>query len=144
MITEMSVGSIIFFENQLLLLKYKTKKGDKFYWDFPKGHPEKKESKEKALKREVKEETNLDISIIKGFSERAVYFFRQKDELVKKTVIFSVSVTESKDVKISKEHYDFMWTSPKEALMLVKHPASKKILKAAVTFYESQKRLSDF
>jgi len=144
MITDESVGSLVFFGNQLLLLKYKTLKGDKEYWDFPKGHPNMNERKEDTLLREVKEETGLNVSILKGFKDEATYFFRQKGDLVKKTVIFFISIAKSKDVKISSEHYGFQWLTPKEALMIIKHPSSKRILEAAAKFYEKQPRLEKF
>lgn len=144
MINDESVGSIVFFGNQLLLLKYKTIKGDEEYWDFPKGHPNKNERKEDALLREVMEETGLKVSILRGFKDEVTYFFRQKGDLVKKTVVFFVSIAKSKDVKISSEHYGFRWLTPKEALMVIKHPSSKKILEAAAEFYDAQPRLEKF
>jgi len=47
-------------ENKYLLVKHKNKN----YWSLPWGHIEKKENIYKALKREIKEELNLNIKIL--------------------------------------------------------------------------------
>ena len=144
MIGKKSIGSVIFFENHLLLLKYKNHKGDGYYWDFPKGHLKKSERKEVALHREIKNLTDLKIDVILGFEEEAIYFFRDEDELIKERVIFMVSLAESKDVKLSKEHHGFKWVTKQEARMLVKHPAAIKVLERTMSFYFAQKELIGF
>ena len=59
-IEEKSCGCIIFDENKNVLL-IKENIGD---WGFPKGHVEHDETEEDTAKREVKEETNLDVENI--------------------------------------------------------------------------------
>lgn len=73
---EFSAGAALFHRNkeiEYLLLHYKSG-----HWDFPKGHIEKGESREKTIRREVEEETGIkEIIIIPGFKETIKYFFRQ-------------------------------------------------------------------
>ena len=54
-------AAIIFNKNKILIAK----RGNK--WEFPGGRLEGKESLEECIKREIKEELNIGISIIKKF-----------------------------------------------------------------------------
>ncbi|MDQ2085922.1 NUDIX domain-containing protein [Herbivorax sp. ANBcel31] len=72
-ITHFTVSGFVFYKGKVLLIKHK--KFNK--WIYPGGHIENNETPEEALIREVKEETNYDISIIK--SKR----FSYEDEYVK-------------------------------------------------------------
>lgn len=53
---EKSAGAVIINDKKVLLLHYSSG-----HWDFPKGHIEKGETELETAKREVKEETGLDI-----------------------------------------------------------------------------------
>ena len=79
-------------------------------WVFPGGKLNHGEDIFSALKREVKEETNLDIKILKKISE---YEYYRED----KTLTFGLcyeSIAESENVIISPELDDFKWIKPKE------------------------------
>ena len=62
-----AVAGIIVFEDKILIGKKVIKEGHFLSggWHIPGGHVKKKESEKNALLREIKEETNLDIQIIK-------------------------------------------------------------------------------
>jgi len=67
-----------------LLLHYEAK-----HWDFPKGNVEKGEKDLETVKREISEETGIkDVEIIKDFKEKIHYYYKLKDELISKDVIF--------------------------------------------------------
>lgn len=58
-------GAFILNSNEELLLQKRNKEPEKGYWSIPGGKVEMFETFEEAVKREVKEETDLDIEIIK-------------------------------------------------------------------------------
>lgn len=75
-----SIRGIIIFDDKVLMIK-RIKKGS-LYYVFPGGHKEKSESEIEACKREVKEETNLDVkpikklfTLVEGNSHRSIYYF---------------------------------------------------------------------
>jgi len=110
--TEKSAGAVVFRHSknktEYLLLHYGVG-----HWDFPKGHIEKGESEEEALRREVFEETGIkDLRIIPGFSHTMKYFFKKYittpsgkikrgKEMVMKFVVFYLAETKTKKVKLS-------------------------------------------
>ena len=59
---EKSCGCIVFNDGKVLLVRH-----NKGHWDFPKGHVEPGETEEQTAKREVKEETNIDVEINTNF-----------------------------------------------------------------------------
>lgn len=142
---ETSAGGIIYTRdksNNIIFLLIKSS-----YWGFPKGWVEDKESKEEAAKREIKEETNLDIKFIPGFSYNQEWFYKLKNNLVKKNAVFFLAQIPLDDVirvRISDEHNAYQWLSYDEALKIMKIKANRDMLTAAYNFikeYESQKRL---
>lgn len=118
------------------------------HWEFPKGHIEGTESEEETVKREVAEETGIgDLKIIPGFKKYIKYFFRQYKENVSeedrrkgktpwvfKLVVFFIAETNTKEVKISGEHTEFLWLPIKEAIKKTTFKNSKKLLSEANEF----------
>ena len=88
MIYEKSCGGIVYRKfhgnTEILLIKH-LKSG---YWSFPKGHVEGDETEEETAKREIKEETNIDVYIDAGFRETVTYSPR-KD--ARKEVVYFVA-----------------------------------------------------
>ena len=145
MLTEKSVGGIIFFEEnnkrKYLLLEYERindQKGQHKYWDFPKGHVEKDEKETDTLFREIKEETGLeDVNLILGFKEKLKYFFKKDSKLICKEVIYYLLKSNTKEVKISFEHKGFKWIDYEEALKQIEFKSSRDMLKKAENFIKS-------
>jgi len=142
MSVEKSAGAIIFRKkegkNFYLLLRYPaSKKSAKDYWDFAKGHIEKGEKIEEAIKREAEEETGLkDIKFIEGFKEWIKYLFKFEGENIFKIVTFYLAETKNETVKISAEHSGFLWLPYEEAIARLTFNNARGILKKAHNFLE--------
>ncbi len=113
---EPTVGALILNnEGKILLVKtYKWK--DKYI--IPGGHVELGETMEKALKREIKEETNLDISDLNFLCGKENVFgdeFHKKKHLIWLT--FSCKAN-GNNVILNKEGQDYKWIDPEEALKI--------------------------
>ena len=137
---EKSAGAVIFYKSnkkiEYLLLHYQAG-----HWDFPKGNIEKGEKLEETVKREVKEETNLeDIRLIPGFKENIKYFYKLKGKNIFKIVTFLLAETKTKEVKISWEHLGYKWLSYEKALEQLTFKNAKEVLQKANSFLVSQWR----
>ncbi len=136
MIKEQSAGTVLFIEESreklFLLLHYPTG-----HWDFVKGKIEKNESLEHAAIRETKEETGItDIEFVKGFKEKIEYGFKFNGDIVQKEVIFFLAKTNTKQVKISDEHLDYVWLDFNNALNKITYENAKNILKKSKNYLE--------
>jgi 8-oxo-dGTP diphosphatase len=93
----------------LLLRRSPGSKNNPGKWEFPGGKMEPGEGFEEALKREVKEETNLDISLLRpcgtGMSRlpgRNVVY------------LFMLAGAEPGEVRLSEEHDLWCWVAPED------------------------------
>lgn len=128
---EKSAGTVIFRKDKeviyYLLLHYQVG-----HWGFPKGNIKKGEQIIETARRETKEETGIgDIEFIQGFKEKIEYFYQREGKRIYKTVIFFLSRTRIKEVKISFEHEDFEWLNYEKALKRLIYKNAKEILKKA-------------
>ena len=128
---EYSAGAIIFRKQEgkklYLLLHYQSG-----HWEFPKGHIEKGEQEKETVARETEEETGIkDIVFIGGFREPIKYFFRVKKRTISKTVVFYLTETKTKKIKLSEEHIGFKWLDYKEAKKQLTFKNAQKILEKA-------------
>ena len=133
-IKEVSAGAVVFIKNRqlkylLLHHKYKTK-----FWSFPKGKVEKGETPEQAAKREVKEETQLEVNLVKDVVHDIHYFYRRAGKTISKTVRYFLAKAATKDVKITDEHIGYTWLPFEKALRTLTHKNSQDILKKAHRF----------
>jgi len=117
---EPTVGALIFSPEGKLFLMRSHKWRDKYV--IPGGHIELGESMEQALRREIKEETGLDIDNIEfiGFQE-----FILDDAFWKKRhfVFFDYAcTTESVQVTLNDEAQEYIWVPLAEALALPVEP----------------------
>ena len=134
MIKETSAG-VVFFRNdssanQFLLLNY-----PQGHWDFVKGKMEKNEEPCETARREAKEETGItDFQFIDGFDEYVEYDFRFKNEDIHKKVIFFLAKTDTKKIRLSNEHFDYIWLGYNDALKKITHENAKNVLIKANKF----------
>lgn len=141
---EKSAGAIVYGKDKkepiYLLLHY-----EEGHWDFPKGHVEANETDTETVKREVEEETGIkDIEIIKDFKEKMHYYFKFKDELISKDVIFYLAKTETKQIKLSFEHIGSVWLPYDKAIEKLTYKNAKEIIKKAHEFLKTHKTLDEF
>jgi len=96
---------IINNKNQVLLIKRKEKE-DQFegFWSIPGGGPENKETYEEALRREIKEEINCEISSTIFFRS---YFFKVNPNLSVRAIYFYGKV--QGDIVVNDEFSEHRW-----------------------------------
>ncbi|ADD08714.1 bis(5'-nucleosyl)-tetraphosphatase [Candidatus Aciduliprofundum boonei] len=131
---ERSAGAVVFNPKikKYLLLHYPTG-----HWDFPKGHVEKGEKDVEAAKREIFEETGLEIEILFGFNEIIKYHFKEHGMLIEKKVVYFLGITEKEEVRLSYEHDGYAWLSYEDALNRITYDLSKKVLMKAHLFLQN-------
>ena len=119
------VSKVIISDNngQILLLKRSDDRND---WDLPGGHLKKGEKPEEGAHREVKEETNLDISDIKPLNTyKNTHFFKCK--------------APKGDISLQKdEHVDFKWVNPKEIDKFQIRNSLKDAILSAIGLFNEQ------
>ncbi len=108
------------------------------HWGIPKGHVEKNETEEETAIREVKEETNVDVSIINGF--RTMITYSPKDNVLK-DVIFFIGTPTSFDLKNQEEEVmEVRWVELEKCEELITHEDEKNVVLAAMKFLQELKK----
>lgn len=100
-------------DGQVLIIKRDKSNTKAELWDFPGGRIEWGESLREGLVREVKEEANLDISVI-STPLAITTFFREIDRNNQIIRLIYLCKTKSSAVLLSDEHSSFKWINPKE------------------------------
>lgn len=133
-IKELSIGAVLFNSKDknpfFLLLHYNSG-----HWDFPKGNKEKNETEKETIAREIKEETGIvDIDLDFDFRNVVFYYYKRKNFLVSKEVIYFLAKTSNWDVVLSKEHIGYIWESYSLASNIITYENSRNILRQAFNF----------
>lgn len=110
------VGVVIYRDNGDIFLIKSRRWADK--WLIPGGHIEFGEKMEDATRREVKEETGLDISNIEFFDVGEGIFPPEFHK--KKHFIYLHFMAQARDniIRLNDEAEEYLWIKPKEALEL--------------------------
>lgn len=129
---EKSCGAIVyrkFHGNTEILLIRHIKSG---YWSFPKGHVEADETEEETARREIKEETGLDVLVDTGFRQ-TVTFSPRRD--ASKTVVYFVAKAINFDFKPQEEEIsEVRWIEIGQAASQLTYDNDKLIVSKAKSF----------
>lgn len=129
---ESSSGAVVYREindeTRFLLIKNKRSAN----WGFPKGHIEKGETKIDAAKREVLEETGINVKLHKDFECISKYKIKNK---IEKNVSIFVGTTDDQTTTIQQEEIeDYIWLTYDQAMPYLKFKNDKDILEKAYKF----------
>lgn len=134
---EKSCGAVVYKkenkETFILLLKHNAG-----HWSFPKGHVEEDETEEQTALREIKEETNLDVTIDKGF--RRVSTYSPKEGVMKDVIFFIAKLKEDAEEEKAQECeiQELGWFSYEDAINTITYDNDKNILKQAIKYIRSK------
>ena len=95
------------------------------YWFTVTGSMEKKESKKEAIKREIKEETNLDVKEIVDLNWASIYSWNGQDHKENNFLAFA----KKGKIILNKEHIDFEWLELDNFVERINWGSDKNVLK---------------
>ena len=127
---EKSAGAVVFYRGAQIeyLLLHSS------YWGFPKGHVESGEGERAAAMREVREEANLDVTLLDGFRQVDEYSFLRRGEPVQKRSVYFLGQARSRAARISSEHDDWVWLTFDDALARLGYKGGREVLRRANAF----------
>ena len=132
---EKSCGAIVYrySAGDLYILMIQMNVG---HWSFPKGHVEENETEVQTAKREIKEETNIDVLIDAGFREVTTY---SPVHDVIKDVVYFVATPISNDLHRQEEEVtDVKWIHYEDALNIVTYESDRNILANAISYIKKK------
>jgi len=123
------VKSLILYDKKLLLIKRSDDAGiAEGEWEYPGGLMEFGEDLHTALKRELKEETGLEIHI-----EKLLFAMTTKVSPQRQIVgLTYLSYADSDRVTLSSEHQDYVWANKAQILSLINKPMLQLLMENAV------------
>lgn len=130
---EKSCGAVVFrrLNDEIQFLIIESING---HFSFPKGHSENQETEIETAYREIKEETNLDVSIDDNFREVISYLPNERSV---KNVVFFLAEAKTYDIKRQEsEVRSIEWMTYDQAYQILSFKNDKKILTNALRFIE--------
>jgi colanic acid biosynthesis protein WcaH len=113
-------GILINNDDEILFLKRENEPAKNEWW-FPGGRLLKNEKLEHAIIRKVKEETNLDVEIVKYIGVTETIFNNGPFDIPVHTINFTYQLKLiSNDINIDSHHSDYLWSNKIEDLKLNK------------------------
>ncbi len=103
---------------------------------FPKGHVEPGETEAETARREILEETGIEVEIDERF--RTTDAFSPKAGVMKDVVYFLARPTGGELRPQKGEVESLAWLTPEEARAAVTYPASRRILDEAMAFFDAK------
>lgn len=88
------------------------------YWDFPGGELESGETPSESLKREVKEETGLEVQPLEAIGTYRLALEEDSEEISHIFTVHSTKLISDREVELSHEHTDFRWAEREDILKL--------------------------
>lgn len=106
---QIGVKAIIEHDNKILLIKRSAKYEHlSDAWDIPGGRTEFSEEPEAGLRREIKEETGLELDEIKQILDASTVFKNEEKQIVRITYLCTVK---EESIQLSHEHTEMQWVS---------------------------------
>lgn len=141
LVFEKSAGAVVFYPSSpaKYLLLFSS------FWEFPKGRLDPGETEIEAARREVREETGLEVDFVEGFRDISTYFKRSHETgaLVKKTVVYYLARARTRKAKISWEHSEARWLTFDMALEQLTYGNSRQVLYKADSFLKNGNSLPE-
>jgi 8-oxo-dGTP pyrophosphatase MutT (NUDIX family) len=128
---ERAAGVVLFREEdgRRLFLLLRHEQGG--HWGFAKGRIERGEGELEAAMREIREETGIvDVDLVAGVSIESRYPVRRGGRMLRKTVTYFAARVRGDAIQLSHEHTDGRWLVPTEALQILTHAESRRVLEA--------------
>lgn len=131
------LAGIVVYQEKILIIQRSS--GDEAYpglWELPSGKRDFLEPSQKALVREVKEETGIDVKTVMPVS---VFEFKveKPNEIRDATQIsFLVKPIGKPKVKLSNEHQNFAWIDEKELDKYELSKETKEVIRKALEIYK--------
>ena len=119
---EKSCGCIVINDQNKVLLIH----SNKGHWGFPKGHMEEGETEIQTAKREVREETNIDVEVIEEY--RYTQKYNVNEDIVKEVVLFLGKSLEDNQKPQLEEVSEVKWFEFEEAVNIITYDNSREIL----------------
>lgn len=128
---------------EFLLLKRSEHEKYPNIWQMVTGKVRKAEEGFKAAIREIKEETNINVSnlfVVPNVNP----FYNSDDDSVNLIPVFVTEVNLDTVVKISDEHQDYQWANKKEAKELLAWPGQSESVKIIHSFFSRKQKNLNF
>jgi len=128
---ERAAGAVLFREmdGRRLYLLLRHEQGG--HWGFAKGRIEPGEGELEAAMREIREETGIvDVGLVADVSIESHYPVRRGGRPLRKTVTYFAARVRGDAIRLSHEHTDGRWLAPSEALQILTHAESRRVLEA--------------
>lgn len=111
------------------------------FWVFPKGHMEAGESEQETARREVKEETGLDVTFIEGFRVKDEHNLARegRPNTIKQTIYFLVKYENQTFVPQESEISQIELLDYESAMAKLQFDSFKEILTRAQDFLENHR-----
>lgn len=132
--TDYSYGVVPLFkatDGWQVLLVHQFGRTGAVFWGFPKGHAEGKESGPEAARRELLEETGVELaSLDTEHTFKQHYTFQHEGTLIDKTVTYYIGYAASPALALPENDHEIdtgKWCSFKEAQELLTHDTSQRL-----------------
>lgn len=126
---ERAAGAVLFREEggRRLYLLLRHKQGG--HWGFAKGRIEPGEGTRDAALREIREETGIEgIAFVDGVCVESTYSVHRNARALRKTVTYYAARAGGDAIRLSHEHTDARWVSAVDALSILTHAESRRVL----------------
>ena len=134
---EKSCGCVVLNDKQQVLLVHH----NLGHWGLPKGHVEKDETEVETAKREVKEETNIDVEVNSNYRYSMSY---SPKEGIMKEVVFFVANSVSNNLKEQVEEVqEVKWFDFDDAINAITYDNSKELLRKVKFDLQKNKKGND-